>query len=59
MHGRTYAEADKPIAIAPDSKTKITYMKTPDGKSWIQNTVDTGTGKQLPNYVKEKGRMKG
>ncbi|KAF1985303.1 hypothetical protein K402DRAFT_405435 [Aulographum hederae CBS 113979] len=59
MHGRVYAEADKHVAIRADSKIRIIYKKTADGKTWIQQTIDTETGKQLHSYEKGTGDMKG
>lgn len=59
MHGVVKADHDKWVAITADSKTRITYHKTPDGAKWVQNTVDIKTGRQLHNYVGGKGIMKG
>jgi hypothetical protein len=59
MHGVTVAEHDKPVPIAPDAEIKIAYKKTESGANWIQQTFDMKTGKQMHDYVKGKGRMKG
>lgn len=50
---------DRPIAVAPDARIRIEYLKTNDGASWIQRTIDMKTGLQIHNYVNGVGKMTG
>ncbi|TLD38212.1 Sexual differentiation process protein isp4 [Venturia nashicola] len=57
MHGYSVADWDKRLAIAPDSPINITYSRK--DKNWVQTTTVVKSGKQLHEYVRGTGALKG